>query len=41
MNYIVLTSLIQYESSVIKQSHENLKQLRCPALILWGNQDRV
>jgi len=38
---IVLSSLLQYESSAIKQSHDNLKQLQCPALILWGNQDRV
>jgi hypothetical protein len=41
MYELVLTSLIEYESSAIKQLYEQLQHLPCSTLILWGRQDRV
>lgn len=37
----VLTSLLQYEPSVLKEMNEQLRQIQSPTLILWGRQDRV
>ncbi|CAF1229084.1 unnamed protein product [Rotaria sordida] len=37
----ILTSLLGYDSSLIEDHYQQLRQVNCPALILWGRQDKV
>ncbi|CAF3875210.1 unnamed protein product, partial [Rotaria sordida] len=39
--YVILTSLLGYDSSLIEDHYQQLRQVNCPALILWGRQDKV
>jgi hypothetical protein len=40
-NFLVLTSLIEYDYPHIEHHYQKLRQLDRPALILWGRQDLV
>ncbi|CAF1193322.1 unnamed protein product [Adineta steineri] len=38
---LLLASLFEYDYPQIERHYEKLRQLNCPALILWGRQDKV
>jgi len=40
-NFLVLTSLLEYDYPHIEHRYQQLRQLNRPALILWGREDRV
>ncbi|CAF4123906.1 unnamed protein product [Rotaria sp. Silwood2] len=37
----ILASLLEYNGSQVKQHYQRLRELKCPALIMWGQQDKV
>lgn len=39
--HLVLSSLIENDYPTLEIQYEKLKDLRCPALFLWGRDDRV
>ncbi|CAF4163385.1 unnamed protein product, partial [Rotaria sp. Silwood2] len=39
--FLILTSLLGYDSAKIEEHYQKLRQVKSPALILWGRQDKI